>query len=87
MKLFDLKIGARVGLAFGVVLLIIALLVAAVTIGLTRSAANSATMSEDVKLQAQAANIHLLLTVELVGICTAILVVVGIVSSFVPAVR
>jgi putative ABC transport system permease protein len=34
-----------------------------------------------------AADIHLLLTVELVGICTAILVVVGIVSSFVPAVR
>jgi len=34
-----------------------------------------------------AADIHLLLTVELVGICTAILVVVGIVSSFVPALR
>jgi putative ABC transport system permease protein len=33
------------------------------------------------------ADIHLLLTFELVGICTAILVVVGIVSSFVPALR
>jgi putative ABC transport system permease protein len=34
-----------------------------------------------------AADTHLLLTVELVGICTAILVIVGIVSSFVPALR
>ena len=33
------------------------------------------------------ADIHMLLTGELVGICTAILVVVGIVSSFVPALR
>ena len=34
-----------------------------------------------------AADIHMMLTVELVGICAAILVVVGIVSSFVPALR
>jgi putative ABC transport system permease protein len=34
-----------------------------------------------------AADIHLLLTFELVGICTAILVLVGLVSSFVPAYR
>jgi putative ABC transport system permease protein len=34
-----------------------------------------------------AADIHLLLSWELVGICTAILMVVGLVSSFVPALR
>jgi putative ABC transport system permease protein len=34
-----------------------------------------------------AADIHLLLSVELVGICTGILMVVGLVSAFVPAVR
>jgi putative ABC transport system permease protein len=33
------------------------------------------------------ADIHLLLTAELVGVCTAILVGVGLVSSFVPALR
>jgi ABC-type antimicrobial peptide transport system permease subunit len=32
-------------------------------------------------------DIHLVLSLELVGICTAILVVVGLVSSFVPALR
>jgi len=32
-------------------------------------------------------DIHLVLSLELVGICTAILVVVGLVSSFVPAMR
>src|SRR6185503_2601629 len=34
-----------------------------------------------------AGDIHLLLSFELVGICTAILVLVGLVSSFVPALR
>jgi len=34
-----------------------------------------------------AADIHLILSLELVGICTAILMVVGLVSSFVPALR
>jgi putative ABC transport system permease protein len=34
-----------------------------------------------------AADIHLLLTVELVVICTAILVMVGMISSFLPALR
>jgi putative ABC transport system permease protein len=34
-----------------------------------------------------AADIHLLLSVELVGICTGILMVVGLVSAFVPALR
>lgn len=34
-----------------------------------------------------AADIHLLLTVELVAICSAILMVVGLVSAFVPALR
>jgi len=33
------------------------------------------------------ADIHLLLSLELVGICTAILVVVGLVSSLLPALR
>ena len=32
-------------------------------------------------------DIHLILSLELVGICTAILMVVGLVSSFVPALR
>jgi putative ABC transport system permease protein len=32
-------------------------------------------------------DIHLLLSLELVGVCTAILMVVGLVSSFVPALR
>ena len=34
-----------------------------------------------------ASDIHLLLTLELTGLCTAILVVVGLVSSLIPAVR
>ena len=33
------------------------------------------------------ADIYLMLSLELVGICTAILMVVGLVSSFVPALR
>ena len=33
------------------------------------------------------ADIHLILSMELVGICTAILMVVGLVSSFIPALR
>jgi len=37
--------------------------------------------------EAGASDIHLLLTLELTGICTAILMVVGLVSSFVPALR
>ena len=49
MKLLDLKIGARVGLAFGVVVVTIALLVVAVQISLARSAANSVAMGEGVK--------------------------------------
>ncbi len=60
MKLLDLKIGARVGLAFGVVVVTIALLVVAVQISLARSAANSVAMGEGVKLQAQASEVHLL---------------------------
>ncbi len=60
MKLFDLKIGARVALAFGVVVLTIVLLVAAVQIGLFHSAANSEAMGDGVSLQAQATEIHLL---------------------------
>jgi putative ABC transport system permease protein len=34
-----------------------------------------------------AADIHLLLSFELVAICSAILMVVGLISAFVPAVR
>ena len=34
-----------------------------------------------------ASDIHLLLTLKLTGLCTAILVVVGLVSSLIPAVR
>jgi methyl-accepting chemotaxis protein len=60
MKLFDLKIGARVALAFGVVGVTIVLLVAAVQIGLFRSAANSEAMGNGVSLQAQATEVHLL---------------------------
>ena len=33
------------------------------------------------------ADIHLLLTVELVAICAGILIVVGMISSFLPALR
>ena len=60
MKLFDLKIGARVALAFSVVLLTIVLLVVAVQVGLFRSAANSQAMGDGVRLQAQATEMHLL---------------------------
>jgi methyl-accepting chemotaxis protein len=60
MKLFDLKIGARVAVAFGVVVVTIVLLVAAVQIGLFRSAANSEAMGNGVNLQAQATEVHLL---------------------------
>ena len=60
MKLFDIKIGARVAVAFGVVVLTIVLLVAAVQIGLFRSAANSEAMGNGVSLQAQATEVHLL---------------------------
>jgi putative ABC transport system permease protein len=33
------------------------------------------------------ADIHLVLSLELVGICTAILMLVGLISSFLPAMR
>jgi methyl-accepting chemotaxis protein len=59
-KLFDFKIGARVGLAFGAVILIIAVLIAAVQLGLGRSAANSVVMAQGVRLQALASETHLL---------------------------
>ena len=59
-KLFDLKVGARVGLAFALVLATIALLVIAVQISLARSAANSVAMGEGVQFQSQASEIHLL---------------------------
>jgi putative ABC transport system permease protein len=35
----------------------------------------------------RSADIHLILSIELVGICTVILMVVGLVSSFIPALR
>ena len=60
MKLFDLKIGARVAVAFGVVVLTIVLLVGAVQMGLSHSAANSEAMGDGVSLQAQATEVHLL---------------------------
>ncbi len=60
MKLLDLKIGARVGVAFGVVVVTIALLVVVIQISLARSAANSKAMDEGVQLQAQASELHLL---------------------------
>jgi methyl-accepting chemotaxis protein len=60
MKLFDLKIGARVALAFSVVVLTIMALVAAVQVGLFRSAANSEAMGNGVNLQAQTTEMHLL---------------------------
>ena len=60
MKLFDLKIGARVALAFSVVVVTIVLLVVAVQIGLFRSAANSEAMGKGVSLQAQTTDMHLL---------------------------
>jgi methyl-accepting chemotaxis protein len=60
MKLFDLKIGARVALAFGLVILTIATLVGAVQVGLFRSAANSAAMGDGVQLQSQVSEMHLM---------------------------
>jgi len=59
-KLFDFKIGARVGLAFGLVVLTIAVLVASVQYSLLRSAENSDAMGQGVRLQAQASEMHLL---------------------------
>jgi putative ABC transport system permease protein len=44
-------------------------------------------LSELLEDSTGSADIHMLLTAELVGICTAILLVVGLVSSFVPALR
>jgi putative ABC transport system permease protein len=44
-------------------------------------------LSELLDDASRSADIYLLLTVELVGICTAILVVVGVVSSLLPALR
>jgi putative ABC transport system permease protein len=44
-------------------------------------------LSELLDDASRSADIYLLLTVELVAICTAILVVVGMVSSFLPALR
>jgi putative ABC transport system permease protein len=44
-------------------------------------------LSELLDDASRTADIYLLLTVQLVGICTAILVVVGLVSSFLPALR
>ena len=60
MKIFDLRIGARVALAFGVVLLTIGLLVLAVQIGLGRIAANSNAMESGVNLQSKGTEMHLL---------------------------
>jgi putative ABC transport system permease protein len=44
-------------------------------------------LSELLDDASRSADIYLLLSVELVGVCTAILVVVGVVSSFLPALR
>jgi putative ABC transport system permease protein len=44
-------------------------------------------LSELLDDRSGAADIHLILTLQLVGICSAILVVVGLVSSFIPALR
>ena len=44
-------------------------------------------LSELLDDASRSADIYLILSVELVGICTAILMVVGLISSFVPAVR
>jgi methyl-accepting chemotaxis protein len=60
MKLFSLKIGARVALAFGLVVVTIVMLVAAVQVGLFKSGANSRAMGEGVQLQAQVSEIHLM---------------------------
>ena len=60
LRLLDVKIGPRVGLAFGMVVLTIALLVAVVQRRLSHSAVNSTSMANGVQLQAQASEIHLL---------------------------
>ena len=60
LRLLDMKIGPRVGLAFGLVVLTIALLVAVVQRRLSHSAVNSTSMANGVQLQAQASEIHLL---------------------------
>ena len=44
-------------------------------------------LSEILDDRTGAGDIHLILSFELVGICTAILVLVGLISSFVPALR
>ena len=44
-------------------------------------------LSELLDDRTRTADIHLILSFELVGICTAILVVVGLISSFLPALR
>jgi putative ABC transport system permease protein len=44
-------------------------------------------LSEILDDPTQAVDVHLILSLELVGICTGILVLVGLVSSFVPALR
>ena len=59
-RLFDFKIGARVGIAFGMVVMTIAVLVVAVQVSLMRSANNSETMSHGMHLQAKSSEMHLL---------------------------
>jgi putative ABC transport system permease protein len=44
-------------------------------------------LSELLDDTSRSADIHMILSLELLGICTAILVVVGLVSSLVPAIR
>jgi putative ABC transport system permease protein len=44
-------------------------------------------LSELLDDAARTADIYLILSLELVGICTAILMVVGLISSFIPALR
>jgi putative ABC transport system permease protein len=44
-------------------------------------------LSELLDDRSGSADIHLVLSLQLIGICSAILVVVGLVSSLIPAVR
>jgi methyl-accepting chemotaxis protein len=60
MKLPDMKIAMRVGLAFGAVVATIAVLVIVIYASLARNAANSRAMSDGVQMQAQVSEIHLL---------------------------
>jgi methyl-accepting chemotaxis protein len=60
MKLPDMKIAMRVGLAFGAVVATIAVLVIVIHASLARNAANSSAMSDGVQMQAQVSEIHLL---------------------------